>query len=171
VKDGGGKVRVVYKNMVVHPQVVMKGHQAGCAASMQGKFNEFRHAWWDKAYAPYAAGHDPSKLGDESIMAIAKDLKLDEGKFKSDLDSQACKDRVSQDMNELQKWHVNATPSFFINGKPFQWNGDPNGFKSAVDAAISEVEKSGVPCGDFYDKEVIGKGEKKWRSKKEPKPS
>ena len=65
-------MRVVYKNMVVHPQVVMKGHQAGCAASKQGKFLEFKHEWWDKAYAPYAAARDASKLGEENIMAIAK---------------------------------------------------------------------------------------------------
>jgi predicted DsbA family dithiol-disulfide isomerase len=123
--------------MVVHPQIVMKGHQAGCAASLQGKFNEFRHEWWDKAYGPYAAARDPSKLGDESIMAIAKDLKLDENKFKADMDGQVCKDRVQGDMAELNRWHVNATPSFFINGKPFQWSGDPGSFKAAVDAAIA----------------------------------
>jgi protein-disulfide isomerase len=163
-------VRVVYKNMVVHPQVVMKGHQAGCAASKQGKFVEFRHEWWDKAYAPYAAARDPSKLGEENIMAIAKDLKLDTTKFKTDMDSDECKNRVNGDMQELAKWHVNSTPSFFINGQPFRWNGDPSAFKTAIDEKLKSVQASGVSCAEYYDKEVIGKGEKQFRSKKEPKP-
>lgn len=170
MKDFGGKARVAYKNMVVHPQVVMKGHLAGCAASKQGKFMEFKHQFWDKAYAPYAAAHDPSKLGEESIMAIAKDMKLDTAKFKTDMDGDDCKARVNGDMAELSKWHVNSTPSFFINGKVFRWNGDPNGFKQAVEEQLKVVEASGVPCAEYYDKEVMAKGEKQFRSKKDPKP-
>jgi predicted DsbA family dithiol-disulfide isomerase len=161
----------VYKNMVVHPQVVMKGHLGGCAAAKQGKFNEFRHEWWDKAFAPYAAAHDPSKLGEESIMAIGKDLKLDEAKFKSDMDGQDCQQRVQGDMAELGKWHVNATPSFFINGRVFQWSGAPDAFKSAIDDEIKKVEGSGVSCEQYYDKMVMEKGEKQFRSKKDAKPS
>ena len=156
--------------MVVHPQVVMKGHLAGCAASKQGKFLEFKHDWWDKAYAPYAAARDPSKLGDDNIMAIAKDLKLDTAKFKADMDGEDCKARVNGDMQELAKWHTNSTPSFFINGQHYSWNGDPGSFKQAIDEKIKTVEASGVACADYYDKKVIGEGEKQFRSKKDPKP-
>ena len=156
--------------MVVHPQVVMKGHLGGCAASKQGKFVQYRHEWWEKAYAPYAAARDPSKLGEENILAIAKGLGLDMAKFKADLDSDDCQKRVNGDMQELAKWHVNSTPSFFINGKPFRWSGDPSSFKTAIDADIKSVESSGVACADYYDKEVIGKGEKQFRSQKDPKP-
>jgi protein-disulfide isomerase len=156
--------------MVVHPQVVMKGHQAGCAASKQGKFLEFKHTWWDKAYAPYAAAHDPSKLGEENILAIAKDLNLDMAKFKADMDGQECQQRVQGDMAELGKWHTNSTPSFFMNGAPFRWSGDAASFKSAIDAKLKAVESSGVACADYYEKEVMGKGEKAFRSKKDPKP-
>jgi protein-disulfide isomerase len=157
--------------MVVHPQVVMPGHLAGCAASKQGKFIEFRHAWWEKAFAPYAAARDPSKLGEPTIMEIAKDLKLDTAKFKADMDSADCKARVQNDMGELAKWHVNSTPSFFINGKPFRWTGQPDSFKAAIDTELKSVESSGVPCGEYYNKEVMGKGETKFRSAKDPKPS
>jgi protein-disulfide isomerase len=166
VKDYNGKVRVVYKNMVVHPQVVMKGHQAGCAAAKQGKFNEFRHEWWDKAFAPYAAAHDPSKLGEESILSIAKDLKLDEAKFKADMNGPECQAQVTADMQELSKWHVNATPSFFIDGRVFRWSGSPDSFKAAIDDEIKKVEGSGTACADYYQKEVIDKGEKQFKSAK-----
>ena len=165
MKDYQGKVRVVYKNMVVHPQIVMKGHLGGCAASKQGKFVEYRHEWWEKAFAPYAAARDPSKLGEDTIMAIAKDLKLDEAKFKADMNSPECQAQVNGDMQELSKWHVNATPSFFINGKPFQWTGSPDSFKTAIDEELKKVESSGVPCADYYQKVVMDKGEKEFKSK------
>ena len=38
VKDNGGKVRVVYKNLVVHPDTALAGHLASCAAAKQGKY-------------------------------------------------------------------------------------------------------------------------------------
>ncbi|HEY1557615.1 MAG TPA: thioredoxin domain-containing protein [Kofleriaceae bacterium] len=169
VKAYAGKVRVVYKNMVVHPQIAMPGHLAGCAASKQGKFPEFRHVWWDKAFAPYAAAHDPSKLGLETILAIAKDLKLDEKKFKADMDSPQCQAQVEADMTELAKWHVNATPTFFINGRSFGWDGTSTSFQSAIDDELARVAKSGVACADYYQKVVMDKGEKKFRSKKDAK--
>jgi predicted DsbA family dithiol-disulfide isomerase len=156
--------------MVVHPQIVMKGHLAGCAASKQGKFAEFKHDFWEKAYGPYSAARDPSKLGEENIMAIAKGLNLDAAKFKADMDGEECKARVEGDMQELSKWHVNSTPSFFINGSHFGWNGDPNSFKQGIDEKLKVAEASGVPCGDYYEKEVIGKGEKQFRSSADPKP-
>ncbi len=171
MKDFGGKVRVVYKNMVVHPQTVTKAHQAGCAASKQGKFMQFKHDFWEKAYGPYSQSRDASKLGEENILAIAKDLKLDTAKFKADMDGEECKARVNGDMTELSKWHVNSTPSFFLNGRPFRWNGDPNGFKQAAEEEIKKVEASGIPCAEYYDKQVIAKGEKQFRSKKDPKPN
>ena len=40
--------------MVVHPQVVMDAHKAGCAAAKQGKFVAFKNAFWEKAFDPYA---------------------------------------------------------------------------------------------------------------------
>jgi predicted DsbA family dithiol-disulfide isomerase len=163
VKQNNGKVRVVYKNMIVHPQQVTRGHWAGCAAAKAGKFLEFKHAWWEKAF--------PGKYDDNTIVEIAKSLGIDESKFKSDMDSDDCKQRVQGDQAELAKWHVNATPNFFINGRYFQWDGTPNSFQAAIKEQLDTVEKSGVSCGDYYDKVVIDKGEKKYRSKKDPKPS
>ena len=171
MKEYNGKVRVVYKNMVVHPQVVQKAHLAGCAASKQGKFLEFKHDWWEKAYGPYSQTHDPSKMGDENITKIASDLHLDMGKFKSDMEGDECKARVQGDMQELAKFHVNATPGFFINGQHIPGAIPKEQFKSMIDEKMKTVEASGVACPDYYEKEIMGKGEKKFRSKKDPKPS
>jgi protein-disulfide isomerase len=166
VKDYGGKVRVVFKNFVVHPDAVMQAHLAGCAAGKQGKFGEFKHEFWEKAFKPYAEKRDPSLLGKDNIMKIAKELKLDTAKLQADMDSEACKKRINDDMAELNKFGVNGTPSFFVNGKFSMFSG-LEAFKALIDAELKEAQASGVPADQYYAKVVMGKGEKKFKSKKE----
>jgi protein-disulfide isomerase len=158
-------VRVVFKNLVVHPQVVTDAHHAGCAAAKQGKFVEFKNAFWEKAFGPYAAQRDQSKLGVENIMAIAKDIGLDTEKLKADMNGPDCKAFVQADMAELAKFRVNSTPSFFINGKPINGALPKEAFKQAIDEKLKVAEASGVPGASYYDKEIMGKGEKQFRSK------
>lgn len=155
--------------MVVHPQYVTDAHNAGCAAAKQGKFVEFKRAFWEKAFAPYAAQHDPSKLAVDNIMAIAKDIGLDTTKLKTDMDSPECKAHMAADLQELQKFHVNSTPTFFVNGKHLNGAMPKEGFKQVIDQALKVAEASGVSGASYYEKEVMGKGEKQFRSKMEAK--
>jgi protein-disulfide isomerase len=171
VKEYDGKVRVVFKNMVVHPQIVMPAHLAGCAAGKQDKFAAFKDAFWEKAFKPYAAARDPSKLGEANIMVIAKELGLDTAKLKADMDGDACKQAVAGDAAELQKFGVNSTPTFFINGTHVGGALPKAQFKAIVDEKLKVAEASGVAAKDYYQKEVFEKGEKKFRSKKDPKPN
>jgi predicted DsbA family dithiol-disulfide isomerase len=156
---------VVFKNMVVHPQYVTDAHNAGCAAAKQGKFVEYKRAFWDKAFGPYSAQHDPSKLGVDNIMAIAKDIGLDTAKLKADMDGPDCKAYVQADMAELAKFHVNSTPTFFINGKHLNGAMPKEGFKQVIDQQLKVAEASGVSGASYYDKEIMGKGAKQFRSK------
>jgi len=157
--------------MVVHPQLVTAAHKAGCAAAKQKKFVEFKNAFWEKAFGPYASARDASKLGEENIMAIAKDLGIDTGKLKSDMESADCQQMLASDLAELTKFHVNSTPTFFINGKHFPGAMEKDKFKQVIDERIKVAEASGTPSGEYYEKEVIGKGEKQFRSKVDPKPN
>jgi predicted DsbA family dithiol-disulfide isomerase len=145
--------------MVVHPPV-MDAHKAGCAAAKQGKFVEYKNAYWEKAYAT----HDTSK---EKILAIGKDIGLDTAKFTADIDGPECKAQVEGDMAELQKFHVGGTPFFFINGKTINGAMPPDVFKKIIDERLRVAEASGVPGADYYQKEVMGKGEKQFRSRME----
>ena len=173
VKDYGGKVRVVYKNMVVHPQVAQIVHVASCAAAKQGKYLQFKNAFWDKGFGPYIAsqGKDHSAYTDEGIAKIAGDIGLDVGKLKSDMASDDCKKLVSDDMSELAKFHVNSTPTFFINGQHVGGALPKEAFKQIIDEKLKVAEASGVSGADYYSKEVVGKGEKQFRSKMDPKPN
>ncbi len=164
MKEYDGKVRVVFKNMVVHPQVVTKAHLAGCAAGKQGKFVEFKEAWWDDAFAN-------RKFDDDVINAIAKKIGLDMTKFKADWDGEDCKKLLADDANELSKFHVNSTPTFFINGQHVGGALPKDNFKQIIDEKLKVAQASGVSGAEYYDKEIMGKGEKQFRSKKDPKPA
>jgi protein-disulfide isomerase len=172
VKDYKGKVRVVYSNLVVHPPA-KAAHLASCAAAKQGKYKEFKNAFWDKGFTPYASSptHDPAPLGEDNILVIAKDLGLDTAKLKTDMKSPECEARIQADTQEMTKFHVNATPSFFINGKHVGGALPKDGFKTIIDEQLKIAEASGVPAADYYNKVVLAKGEKQFRSKMDPKPN
>ncbi|MCB9560715.1 MAG: thioredoxin domain-containing protein [Kofleriaceae bacterium] len=170
VKDYAGKVRVVYKNMLVHPDAVLEAHLGGCAAGKQGKFLAYKDAFWDKGFNAYAAAKDPSKLGGANLREIAKSVGLDLPKWEADLKSDACRQELGADMAELNKFGVHATPSFFVNGKFIGGALPEDQFKKVIDERLAVAEASGVPGAEYYQKEILDKGEKKFRSKKDPKP-
>jgi protein-disulfide isomerase len=159
-------VKIVYKNFMVHPDQVKAAHMAGCAAQAQGKFADFYHAFWEKAYGAYAKTRDPSKLGEENILAIAKEIGLDIEQLKTAMASKECAERIAADMAELSKFGVNGTPSFFINGRYTMFSG-PMEFKRLIDEELKIAEGSGVPGEQYYQQEVMGKGLKKFRSMKD----
>jgi protein-disulfide isomerase len=172
VAEYGGKVRVVYKNLVVHPDTAMPGHLASCAAAKQGKYSAFKDAFWAKAFTPYAAsrGQDASKLGPDNMLVIAKELGLDATKFTADMTGDACKALIQTDMAELEKFQVGSTPAFFINGQVVVGALPKEQFKQLIDEKLKIVAASGVPAAAYYEQEVLGKGEPKFRSKQDPKP-
>jgi len=172
VKDYGGKVRVVYATMLIHPPA-RPAHLASCAAAKQGKFMAFKDAFWDKGFGPYAAsgGKEASSLGEDNILAIAKDLGLDTEKLKADMRGPECAQRMQSDMTQMQKFHVNSTPTFFINGRVVDGALPKEQFKQIIDEELKKVDRSGVPGAQYYDKVVIAKGEKQFRSKMDPKPN
>ena len=162
----------MFKNLVVHPQVVTRAHLAGCAAAKQGKFAAFKNAFWDKAFGPYktSQGKDSSGFQDEGLMKIAGEIGLDATKLKADMDSDECKQRLQQDAAELGKFKVNSTPTFFINGQHVGGALPAEAFKQIIDEKLKVAEASGVSGAEYYDKEIMAKGEKQFRSKGEPKP-
>jgi predicted DsbA family dithiol-disulfide isomerase len=147
----------VYKNLVVHPQV-MNAHLASCAAGKQGKFKKFSDVFWEK-------GFKARKMDDANIEAIAKEVGLDMNKFKADRDGQACKDLIQSDMAEMQKFKVNATPSFFVNGTFVGGALPKQNFKQMIDEKLKTAE--GQP--DYYERVIMQQGDKQFRSKGEPK--
>ena len=171
VAENKGKVRVVYTNLLIHPPA-RPAHLASCAAAKQGKYLAFKDAFWDQGFGPYAAsdGKDDSSLGEDSILRIAKGVGLDTAKLKTDMASSECKARIDRDMAELAKFHVSATPTFFINGKPISGALPKDELQKLIDEQLKIAEASGVPGAEYYQKVVLARGEKQFRSKADPRP-
>jgi len=142
--------------MVVHPQV-MNAHLAGCAAGRQKKFQQFKAAFWEK-------GFKARKMDDANIEEIAKGVGLDMARFKTDKDSEYCKNLVQGDMAELQKFHVNSTPTFFVNGTHVGGALPKESFKQMIDEKLKTAQGA-----DYYDKVIMATGEKQFRSKVDKK--
>lgn len=170
VEEYQGKVRVVFKDLVVHPQVATDAHLAACGAAKQGKYKAYKNAIWEKGFMPYAQARDPSKLGKDNLLAIAKETGLDADKLAADMASPECKANIESDMAELQKFKVNATPGFFINGIFIGGAMDKASFKKVIDERLKIAEASGN-AANYYDAEIMTKGEKQFRSKADPKPN
>jgi protein-disulfide isomerase len=157
VKEYDGKVRVVFKNLVVHPQVT-NAHLAGCAAGKQGKFQKFKNIFWEK-------GFKARKMDDASIDSFAKEAGLDMAKFTADKNGEACKQMLAADAAELGKFKVNSTPTFFVNGTHVGGALPKENFKQMIDEKLKVAEGQ----NDYYDKVIMATGVKQFRSKSDPK--
>ncbi len=87
-----------------------KAAEAAEAAAAQGKF-------WEYAALLFA---NQEKIDDTLFPALAKELGLDEAKFTQELASGTYRDAVLSDVAAGSRFGVNATPTFFLNGKKLE---------------------------------------------------
>lgn len=98
--------------------------EAAEAAGLQGKF-------WTMRAKLFAFSPD---LSIDKLKQAAKDLGLDMNKFNQDLDSDTVRQKVLNDQSDGNSLGVNATPTFYVNGKQFVGI-------SGLDSAVSDVLK------------------------------
>ena len=183
-KKYGNDLRIVYKQFVVHPQVATAGALGVCAANKQGKFKEFDTLLWDKGFkgrqfdkdAPAAAeaGAQPQHCWDSAagcpiVLGFAKELNLDEAKFKADMKD--CNALIQKDMKDLQVLGVGATPAFFVNGRFLSGAMPIDNFVALIDEELKKANdqiQKGVPAAQFYQQVVIDKGLKSLEAPKAP---
>lgn len=109
------KLRIVYRHFPLrlthkHAQIAA---QATEAAANQGKFWELHDLLFERQRSwPLATDVK------QTMIDYAKELGLDEAKFKTDLESQATVDRVQRDVDSGNRLRVSATPTFYLNNKP-----------------------------------------------------
>ena|SRR3989338_2833928 len=109
--------------------------QAGEAAGMQNKFWEMH----DNLFENQTAWSPQSK--DELINTLADyagQLGLDVEQFKKDLESDAAEEAVNEDYDGGDEAGVNATPTFFLNGKQIN-PGSYEDFRELIRAAIESA--------------------------------
>ncbi len=172
-KKYGDDLRVVSKQLVVHPKNAMAGALAFCAGAKQGKGSEMDALIWDKGFnvrqldlsdVPAAEGGQPQKCWDtaegcKNVVGYAQELGLDMNRFKADMKS--CMQLIQKDMKDLQALSVGATPSFFINGRFVAGAVPLENFFGIIDEELKKANakiQGGVAKGSYYQQEVVEKG-------------
>jgi protein-disulfide isomerase len=173
-KKYGNDLRVVYKQLVVHPRNAMAGALAFCAAGKQGKHRDMDRLIWDKGFnvrqldmsdvTPAEGGGQPQKCWDTAegckfVVSYAQELQLDVNKFKADM--KECQGTVNADMKHLQALMVGATPAFFINGRFISGAVPLENFQAVIDEELKKANEriaQGTPAAQYYQTWVVDKG-------------
>jgi predicted DsbA family dithiol-disulfide isomerase len=139
----------------------MSGALAFCAAAKQGKAAQMDEQIWEKSFK--ARKYDTDQCWTtgncEGLNAMAQELKLDLNKFKEDM--KGCQQTVQNDMRELQKFGVAATPAFFINGRFLSGAMPLDNFVTVIDEELKKANEriqQGTPKAQYYQQWVIDKG-------------
>ena len=122
-------VKVVFKHypLPFHKEAEPAA-KASWAAQQQGKFWEFH----DELF------NNQDKLGAGFYLETAKKLKLDEKKFKADMESAEAAKQVKLDADTGSKNGIQGTPGFFVNGVAVKGAYPVDHFKKLVDRWLSE---------------------------------
>ncbi len=149
----GDKLRVVHRSVIVHPQIATYAARAACAAHRQGKFFALDRELWDQAFAN-------RRFAPAEIDQLALGVGLAMARFRADV-AGPCVAEVEADQAELARFGVNATPSFFINGRYLAGAQPFASFAALVDEELAKAEaaiKRGVKPARYYQQEILGKG-------------
>lgn len=119
VKANPGKVRVVYKHFPLTFHAMAK--RAAAAAEAAGKQGRF----WEMHDAIFAT---QTMLDEDLLLGHAKALGLDVERFQKDWNDPATAQKVEASRSEGEALGVDATPAFFVNGRPFHLMRTPDAF-------------------------------------------
>jgi protein-disulfide isomerase len=158
-KKYGKDLRVVYKPYVVHPKTALLPAQATCAAHKQGKWRELADLIWTKAFDVRST--DTNAFAPDHITTLAKQAKLDLKRYEQDV-AGVCVQEIRDEQASMQKLGVGATPSFFINGRYLAGALPIENFSALIDeemAKATEAIKRGVKAEQYYDQEIVAKGQ------------
>ena len=107
-EDYDGKIRVVHKYLPLQGPLASSAALAVWAAGQQGKFWEFHDALYEKA----------PRYSVPDLELIAMRLDLDMERWYADLDSDAAKAEIRNDIQLAKALGITGTPTYFINGRP-----------------------------------------------------
>jgi len=110
IKDFKDSMTFVYRNFPLtdlHPNAQLAA-QAAEAAGMQGKYWEMHDILFTKQSEWSASG-----AVRDIFAQYAQSLGITVNQFKKDIDSDAVKNKISQDVNDGKALGINGTPTFF----------------------------------------------------------
>lgn len=133
VSDYAGTLAFVYRNFPLsqHPQAKPAAYAAE-AAGKQGKFFAMYRMLFE-GQSEWAG----SSTAQQTFEAYATRLGLDLARFRADVESSDVRARVDSEYQSGIKAGVNATPTFYLNGKKLLNPSNYESFKQYIDAAIA----------------------------------
>lgn len=111
VEKHGDSVRVVFRHFPlteIHPQAMMAAHAAEAAGS-QGKFWEMHDLLFE----------NQENISEQTIRELAEGLGLDIKKFEKEMNSQAIREKILNDIETGKSEGVYSTPSYSIDGEVY----------------------------------------------------
>ena len=124
--------RIVYRHFPLeqHKNARLAAYAAEAAAT-QGKFFEM-HDMLFAEQTKWSELADPAPV----FTSYAQTLGLNMEQFAADGASQALKDRVERDVASGKVYAVNATPTFYVNGRKIKNPGSYQEFKALIDEEL-----------------------------------
>lgn len=118
LQEYGSGVRWVYRHFPLsfHANAQKEAEATECAGKLGG--NDAFWAYVDKIFERTTSNGTGFAL--EALVPLAKELGLDEGKFKACLENGEFAAHVQQDLQEGTAFGVSGTPTTFVNGQPVE---------------------------------------------------
>lgn len=135
-QEFGNDIQFVYRHFPlrrIHPNSQLAA-QASEAAGIQGKFWEMHDMIFENQQEWSRKNRDRAE---EIFISYAKRLNLDIERFKDDLNSEKVKDKVNSDYQSGIEAKINATPTFFLNGKKIQNPRSYEEFRNIINQVIN----------------------------------
>jgi NhaA family Na+:H+ antiporter len=132
----GERLRVIFREFPLVPvhQHGLEAAQAAEAAGLQGRFWEMH----DKLYENQKVWSDVKDVM-PMFIDYAKQVGLDTDRFSRDFGGEAVAQRIFQDGKRAHALGVNATPTFFVNGKEYKADQSfsPDGLRDFIRKAMA----------------------------------
>jgi protein-disulfide isomerase len=166
-KRYGKDLRMVFKQLVVHPRNATAAALAICAADKQQKYIQMDKLLWEEGFLQRqfdlsdTAGPKCWETADGCpiVVGFAKKLGLGVTRFKTDM--RECEQALQQGMSELQRFGAAATPSFFINGRYMSGAMPIDNFASLIDEELAKANTriaQGTSKSRYYERWVLDEG-------------
>lgn len=131
VSEFGNRVRLVVRDFPLSQHAeASKAAEAAEAAREQGKY-------WEYVALLF---RNQSALEVNKLKQYASELGLDRARFDAALDSSKFAEKVERDVTEGQRFGVNGTPTFYINGKRVS-DRSYEGLKANIEAALKATDE------------------------------
>jgi protein-disulfide isomerase len=124
----GDKVRIVYRNLIIHGEKAEIPALAALAAQRQGKF-EALHALMFEHQGELSQGRG-------RIEELAQQAGLDMARFRADMDSPETRAQLEADKAEGARIGASSTPSSYVNGRYMRGARPPSNFGKWIDELL-----------------------------------